>query len=168
MPDLGEFIVIGVVALLVIPPERLPQAARSLGQWIGRMQEYVSQMRSEVDRELHLADLKRITEEARDHARSIESAVQGAVTGVQSQINQVTHDLSSTFTMSNSGWTGGSGPDSAPLSFPKRYRPRPSIDDLTQEIERLKRQLALPQVPAGTARNRYAPRSRINRARVRR
>jgi sec-independent protein translocase protein TatB len=167
VPDLGEFIVIGVVALLVIPPERLPAAARSLGLWIGRMQEYVSQMRTEVDRELHLADLKRITEEARDHARAVESAVQGAVSGVQSQIGQVQHDLASTFTMSNASWSGG-GTSEAPRSFPKRYRPRPSIDDLTQEIERLKRQLALPPASPGTSRNRYAPRARINRARVRR
>jgi sec-independent protein translocase protein TatB len=166
VPDLGEFLVIGIVAMLVIPPERLPQAARSVGQWLGRMQQYVTQMREDVDRELHLADLKRITQEAHDQARSIGSSIQGSVSGVQAELNQLRQDATALVSGSNAGWSGG--PPETGISFPKRYRPRPTIDDLTQEIERLKRQLAMPQPGTGSIRNRYAPRSRINRARVRR
>ena len=65
----------------------------------------------------------------------------------------------------DSSWAGGP-PERGPV-FARRYRPRPTIDDLTQEVERLKRQLALPDVAAG-ARRRLAPRSRINRVRIRR
>jgi sec-independent protein translocase protein TatB len=165
VPDLGEFLVIGIVAMLVIPPERLPQAARTVGQWLGRMQQYVTQMRDEVDRELHLADLKRITQEARASASSLESSIQGAISGVQSELGQLHQSMSQPVTGSNAGWSGG--PAVSELNFPKRYRPRPSIDDLTLEIEHLKRQLATPPT-LSASRNRYASRSRINRARVRR
>ncbi len=163
MPDLGEFLIIGVVALLVIPPQRLPQAARTVGQWIGRMQSYVAQMRADIDREFHLADLRRIGEDARAGARSVESAIQGAVSGVQSGLEQTRTDIAQA--ISGTSWTGG--PPEAPASFPRRYRPRPTIDDLTQEIERLKRRLALPGA-APAARQKFAPRARVNRPRVRR
>lgn len=165
MPDLGEFLIIGVVALLVIPPQRLPGVARTVGQWIGRMQSYVAQMRSEIDREFQLADLRRIGEEARAGARSVETAVQGAVGGVQADYDQMRESVVQS--MASGGWASGAAP-SPPTSFPRRYRPRPTIDDLSQEVERLKRQLALPGAPAAGGRQKYAPRARINRTRVRR
>jgi sec-independent protein translocase protein TatB len=164
MPDIGEFLIIGVVALLVIPPQRLPQAARTLGQWIGRMQNYVAQMRVDIDREFHLADLRRLGEEARAGARSVETAIQGAVTGLQSDFDKVRADVVKS--LGDNSWSGG--PPAPPVSFPKRYKPRPSLDDLTQDIERLKRQLALPDAAAAGARQKYAPRARISRTRVRR
>jgi sec-independent protein translocase protein TatB len=165
MPDLGEFLIIGIVALLVIPPERLPGAARTIGQWIGRMQNYVAQMRTEIDREFHLADLRRIGEEARAGARSVESAIHGAVGSVKADLDQSRADVLAAIT--EHGWSSG-GPPSPPTSFPRRYRPRPTIDDLGAEIERLKRELALPAGAAPGARQKYAPRARINRTRVRR
>jgi Tat protein translocase TatB subunit len=60
MPDFGELLIIAIVALVVIPPQRLPQAARTLGQWMGKMQSYVAQMRVDFDREFHLADLRSV------------------------------------------------------------------------------------------------------------
>ncbi len=164
MPDLGEFLIIGVVALLVIPPERLPQAARTLGQWIGRMQNYVAQMRVDIDREFHLADLRRIGEEARAGARSVETAIQGAVRGVQTDLEQARADMEKSL----GSHCLEQRTALPPASFPKRYKPRPSIDDLSLEIERLKRQLALPDGAPSAARQKFSPRARINRPRVRR
>jgi sec-independent protein translocase protein TatB len=166
MPDLGEFLIIGIVALLVIPPERLPQAARAVGQWIGRMQNYVAQVRVDIDREFHLADLRRIGEEARAEVRSVETAIQGAVAGVQNDLNKVRAEVSQSLG-GGASWAGGGMPQ-PPTTFPKRYKPRPSIDDLTQEIERLKSRLDLPSAPLSGARQKFSPRSRINRPRVRR
>jgi sec-independent protein translocase protein TatB len=164
MPDFGEFLIIAIVALIVIPPERLPQAARTLGQWIGRMQNYVAQMRVEVDREFHLADLRRLGEEARSGARSVETAVRGAVAGVEAEVDRVRADAM--LPLQGNSWAGGEAPPVS--SFPRRYRPRPSIDDLSLEIERLKSQMALPAGAAPGARRKFAPRARINRPRVRR
>ncbi|SPJ17291.1 putative Sec-independent protein translocase protein TatB [Burkholderiales bacterium] len=164
MLDFGEILLIGAVALVVLGPERLPQAARTLGQWIGKLQNYVSQMRVEFDREFHLADLRRLGEEARASARSVETAVRSAATGVESEITKVATDAMAP--LGDNSWSSG-GPPPPPMSFARRYRPRPSIDDLTQEIERLKRQLALPD-GAARSRQKFAPRARINRPRVRR
>lgn len=66
MFDIGfwELGLIGVVALLVIGPERLPGVARSAGMWIGRVRRFVSTTQAEINKELSKADeLKRLLEE---------------------------------------------------------------------------------------------------------
>jgi sec-independent protein translocase protein TatB len=164
MLDFSEILIIGGVALVVLGPERLPQAARTLGSWVGKMQQYVSQVRGDFDREFHLADLRRIGEEARASARSVETAVRGTVSGVESAVSSARDEIMAP--LGDNGWSGGGAP-SPPQVFHRRYRPRPSIDDLGLEIERLKRQLAVPDGSV-SARRRLAPRARINRVRVRR
>ena len=73
----GELAVIGTVALVVLGPERLPRVARTVGEWAGKAQRYVAQVKSDINREVELADLKKLQDEARDVARSIDSTVQG-------------------------------------------------------------------------------------------
>jgi sec-independent protein translocase protein TatB len=163
MLDFSEILLIGGVALVVLGPERLPHAARTLGSWMGKLQGYVGQVRSDFDREFHLADLRRIGEEARSGARSVETAVRGTVSGVESSLSSAREDLMAP--LGDNGWAGGPAP--SPQVFHRRYRPRPSIDDLSLEIERLKRQLAVPE-SAVSGRRKFAPRARINRVRVRR
>jgi sec-independent protein translocase protein TatB len=51
--------------------------------------------------------------------------------------------------------------------FSRRYRPGPSVDELAEEIAKVKRQLALPEA-TGHPRHKYAPRARLNRPRIRR
>ena len=163
MFDFGEILVIGGVALVVLGPERLPQTARTIGQWVGRLQQQVSQMKTEFDREFHLADLRRIGEEARSGAQSVEASVRGAVSGLKTEVGAVAGQAMAP--LGDNSWTGGPPPPEA--SFARRYRPRPTIDDLTREVERLKRQMAVPDIAPGADRRR-APRSRINRVRIRR
>ena len=164
MLDFSEILIIGGVALVVLGPERLPHAARTLGSWVGKMQQYVAQVRGDFDREFHLADLRKIGEEARASARSVETAVRGTVAGVESAVADVRNEIMAP--SGDNGWSVG-GPPTTSQMFHRRYRPRPSIDDLSLEIERLKRQLAVPDGPV-TARRKLAPRARINRVRVRR
>ncbi|HWR75714.1 MAG TPA: Sec-independent protein translocase protein TatB, partial [Thiobacillus sp.] len=61
MFDIGftELIVIGVVALIVIGPERLPKVARTAGHLYGRMQRYVSSVKSEISQEIQLDEIRR-------------------------------------------------------------------------------------------------------------
>ncbi len=60
MFDVGfaELLVIGVVAIVVIGPDKLPQVARFLGSIVGRMQRYVASVKSEMEREIRLDQLK--------------------------------------------------------------------------------------------------------------
>lgn len=54
----AELLVIGVVAIVVIGPDKLPQVARFLGSIVGRMQRYVASVKSEMEREIRLDQLK--------------------------------------------------------------------------------------------------------------
>lgn len=62
MFDLGfwELTIIGVVALLVFGPERLPELARNLGRWLGRARQMIWSVRNEIERELDLTELKKL------------------------------------------------------------------------------------------------------------
>jgi len=59
----GELAVIGTVALVVLGPERLPKVARTVGDWVGKAQRYVNQVKSDINREMELAELKKLQEE---------------------------------------------------------------------------------------------------------
>ena len=76
MFDFGflELVVIGVVALIVIGPERLPKVARTAGHLYGRMQRYVSSVKSDISHEIQLDEMRRV---GQDFKASVESAVSG-------------------------------------------------------------------------------------------
>ena len=61
MFDIGfwELAIIGVVALLVIGPERLPRVARTTGLWLGRARRFVSSVKADIDREIAADELKK-------------------------------------------------------------------------------------------------------------
>jgi sec-independent protein translocase protein TatB len=78
MFDIGfsELLVIGIVALVVIGPERLPRVARTAGVLFGRLQRYVSQVKSDISREMEMADLDKVKTEFESAARSFKSDVE--------------------------------------------------------------------------------------------
>jgi len=85
MLDIGfsELVVIGVVALIVVGPERLPRVARTAGHLLGRFQRYVAEVKADIGREMELAELKKLQTSVEDAARSIEHSVK---TGVERAI----------------------------------------------------------------------------------
>ena len=77
MFDIGfsELIVIALVALIVIGPERLPKVARTVGALLGRAQRYVNDVKTDIQREVDLGELKNISSTFRDAASSVEQSV---------------------------------------------------------------------------------------------
>lgn len=77
MFDIGfsELVVIAVVALIVIGPERLPKVARTLGHLLGRAQRYVNDVKSDINREIQLDELKKLQSQVTDSARALEDSV---------------------------------------------------------------------------------------------
>lgn len=67
---------IGVVALIVIGPERLPKVARTAGHLYGRMQRYVSTVKSDISREMDLEELRRAGQEFKESVNTTVSEVQ--------------------------------------------------------------------------------------------
>ncbi|HKJ08137.1 MAG TPA: Sec-independent protein translocase protein TatB [Gammaproteobacteria bacterium] len=70
MFDFGfsELVLVFIVALLVIGPERLPRVARAAGLWLGRMRNFVQTVKEDIDKELAAEDLKRQLRESKDLA----------------------------------------------------------------------------------------------------
>ena len=167
----GELAVIGTVALVVLGPERLPKVARTVGEWVGKAQRYVSQVKSDINREMELAELKKLQEEARQAAQSVKSSlneVSSGIASIETEIGKGTGPTAAAgeATPTDYAWEGA-GESWQSSVFPKRYKPGPSVDELAEELARLKRQMAMPSAHAGTHR-KYAPRARVNRPRIRR
>ncbi|MFW1678657.1 Sec-independent protein translocase protein TatB [Pontibacter sp. JAM-7] len=61
MFDIGftELLIVAVVALIVLGPEKLPMAVRTLGLWVGRIRRSVANIQSEISEELRLDELRR-------------------------------------------------------------------------------------------------------------
>ena len=90
MFDVGfsELMVIGIVALVVIGPERLPRVARTAGVLFGRLQRYVSQVKADIGREIEMSDLKQAKSEFESAARSFKAEVEREIRDAQSQIER--------------------------------------------------------------------------------
>lgn len=114
MFDIGfsELLMIGVVALIVIGPERLPKVARTAGHLYGRLQRYVSDVKSDIGREIEIDELRRTGQQIRE-------SVESTVTDVQQQTSVVDDYLrEETASISKSVTTIGEAAEAPPLSEP--------------------------------------------------
>ena len=95
MIDLGisKIALIGVVALIVIGPEKLPRVARTLGSLMGKAQRYISDVKAEVNRSMDLDELKKMKESVEGAARDVESSVQTTAIDFEKQWEETTAEL---------------------------------------------------------------------------
>jgi sec-independent protein translocase protein TatB len=100
MLDIGfsELVVIGVVALIVIGPERLPRVARTAGHLLGRFQRYVADVKADINREMDLAELKKLQTTVEEAARSVEQSVRNGVEGAEKEFRDAQSALENTGT----------------------------------------------------------------------
>lgn len=96
MFDIGfsEMLVIAVVALIVIGPERLPKVARTLGHLFGRMQRYVNDVKADISREMELEELRKLQTTVEEAARALETGVGQELGSAQAELNKVAADTS--------------------------------------------------------------------------
>jgi sec-independent protein translocase protein TatB len=95
MFDVGfsEMLVIAIVALVVIGPERLPRVARTAGILFGRLQRYVAQVKSDIHREMEAADLGKVKTEFESAARSIKEDIESQAADAERGIREAQADL---------------------------------------------------------------------------
>lgn len=95
MFDVGfsELVVIAVVALIVIGPERLPKVARMAGALLGRLQRYANDVKAEVNREIHLDEIRKLQQDMNEQVKSVEAQVTGEMNQVQDSVSQTIHSL---------------------------------------------------------------------------
>jgi sec-independent protein translocase protein TatB len=94
MIDIGftKIALIGVVALVVIGPEKLPRVARMAGTLFGRAQRYISQVKSEVSREMELDELRKMQKEMRDAAHDVEQSIAKNISETEHELNAAWRD----------------------------------------------------------------------------
>ena len=90
MIDLGieKMMVISVVALIVIGPEKLPRVARTVGTLLGKAQRYVADVKAEVNRSIELEELRKMKGQFEDAARDVEQSVSKELHQTASDLNQ--------------------------------------------------------------------------------
>jgi sec-independent protein translocase protein TatB len=95
MFDIGfsEIVVIAVVALVVIGPEKLPKTARTLGVLFGRLQRYVGDVKADINREMELDELRKLQQEMKSAATDIRQSVETAAQSVEAGARDVEAQL---------------------------------------------------------------------------
>ncbi len=89
-----ELLVIGVVALVVIGPERLPKVARTLGHLVGRAQRYVNDVKTDIQREVELDELRKLKDQMQDAAQSVKSSLQNTEDSLRKPLDSLEQDVS--------------------------------------------------------------------------
>ena len=96
MFDVGfsEVVIIAIIALVILGPERLPKVARTIGFWVGKARRMVADVKSDIDREMReseLADLRKLGDEISEVKNEVQNAA-GEVaddTGVESVVESI-------------------------------------------------------------------------------
>lgn len=90
MFDVGfsELVVIALVGLIVIGPERMPRVARTVGHLLGRLQRYVGDVKADISREMQLEDLKKLQAQVTEQAQEMERQVNDQMQSVETSLNQ--------------------------------------------------------------------------------
>jgi len=88
----GEIVVIAVVALFVIGPEKLPKTARTLGHLFGRLQRYVADVKADISREMELDELRKMRDEMQQAASEMETSVRKEMSQTEEELNKTVAD----------------------------------------------------------------------------
>lgn len=96
MFDIGfwELSIIGIVALLVIGPERLPAVARTVGKYVGRANRFVANIKDDISKELKDEDLKRILADQQKLADEYKNAASSMSTSITSETESLRGNVS--------------------------------------------------------------------------
>ena len=101
----GELLLIAVVALVVLGPERLPKAARFAGLWVRRARAQWYSVRSELERELEAEELKRSLRDTQASLRQAEASLREEADGLRQGLDAMRQEVES-------------GPDTAQIQAP--------------------------------------------------
>lgn len=103
MFDVGfsELLLLAVVALVVLGPEKLPHAARMTGAWIGRIRRTVLGIQAEIEKEVAAAEMRDRIQKEMERLKATEVSINQELNAVENTIRQSVTDASS-------------GPDAAP------------------------------------------------------
>jgi sec-independent protein translocase protein TatB len=121
--DLGisKLALIGVVALIVIGPEKLPKVARTFGALLGKAQRYVADVKAEVNRSMELDELKKMRTTVEEASRDIKGSLEENAKVFENSWSEATSEIDTGFSSMSS--TSSSWADSAMVTFPEYKHP---------------------------------------------
>ena len=95
MFDIGfwELMIIGLVALLVVGPERLPKLTYTAGKWLGKGRSMLSAVKSEIDKEMKSEELKQILEKQKQQLNPLEEVIEETTSAVRDMKNETGRTL---------------------------------------------------------------------------
>jgi sec-independent protein translocase protein TatB len=85
----AELMVIMVVALVVIGPERLPKVARTMGHLWGRAQRYVNGVKADIERDMAVEEFRQLQQKVQAEASAVEQSVKQGVLTADQQVQQI-------------------------------------------------------------------------------
>lgn len=89
----AELMLVAVVALLVIGPDRLPKVARTLGAYTGRLQRYISQVKEEVNREINFEELQEMQQDIKADVDEAKASIRDGIGKAKQVANEVEHAI---------------------------------------------------------------------------
>jgi sec-independent protein translocase protein TatB len=128
MFDIGfsEIVVIMVVALIVIGPEKLPKVARTLGLLFGRAQRYVNGVRADIERDMQLDEVRKIKQNIEEEVKDITNSAQQAVQSVDQHVKSLAESFEPVKQVENI-------PESIPVAAPD-IKPKEISTPVQQQI----------------------------------
>ncbi|MHB8847491.1 MAG: Sec-independent protein translocase protein TatB [Burkholderiales bacterium] len=83
----SELLLIGIVALVVIGPERLPKVARTAGLLLGRLQRYVATVKADISQEMQLEELHRASASLKESMQNTRQEIGNAISDLHQSIH---------------------------------------------------------------------------------
>lgn len=113
-----ELVVIMVVALIVIGPERLPKVARTMGHLWGRAQRYVNGVKADIERDMAVEEFRQLQQKVQAEASALEKSVNQTAQKLDQQVQQINEEAAKSLEA-----------DQSPAVLPKEESsPKPDID----------------------------------------
>jgi sec-independent protein translocase protein TatB len=97
----AELVLIMVVALIVIGPERLPKVARTMGHLWGRAQRYVNGVKADIERDMAVEEYRKLQQKVQEEAGALEQSVKQATQSADQQLSQINQAVAALATPEN-------------------------------------------------------------------
>ncbi len=91
-----EILIISIVALIVIGPERLPKVARTLGHLLGRVRRYIGNVKNDIQNEIKLEELKNLHASMQETAQTLENSMRQEMDQLKSTVEAGDQEIQAT------------------------------------------------------------------------
>ena len=115
----GEIALVGIVALLVVGPKKLPEIARTAGKWIGKTRRMIDSVKADIDREFKTDELRKLLTEQQAEVEQLRQIVEDSRTAIEQDIERSTADPEATKQIAlptGSTPLAGSQPSATPIA----------------------------------------------------